>query len=531
MVTMDPTNPPPEQSQPQRSAAPQYTTVGSVWNPQSLPLQPPVRRGRAMKSALMHPYSDRPSSTVQHYSPLQQNFDRAVSPDHPILAERIAIQERERAILASSPRLPVHQPYLHTQPQAANPPTFPANPFDAGDLPVEGRDRQITEPNDTSNTLIHMTTKSLTNLASYPNPMQKSAQKMLEKARQPLAPATNQAPDPREETDLPVGGPPASLRDTRSEFAAMAHLPQSDRADEYGDFTRLSGTHDQTAAAPCFRETASRLAVLSRGPGAPQPLTAGPPGQRQYRPSGLDPASDASRRDAQRLRELNDVIASAQQSALPSRTPQPLQLRRRMHTIGERSSPVPESRGWPSLRTPANIGNEAPESLDHIIDTLPPEEARKFYPHAFPSNYNYVSSAANDGWWKQKLLLLEDGEELKLHSQTVSQHGGDLNAPTARKDGTLGGTYSRVCTLGRDFDIPSHRDAGDDLDRVGGSNSNEGPGGTSGNRFDLRPTVEGADDMAACNHAETPFGATFRSIPKYSGFPPGYNPPRDGSSR
>ncbi|PSS03246.1 hypothetical protein BD289DRAFT_421618 [Coniella lustricola] len=89
---------PSQESQPRQ---PTYTTVGSVAKPQSnTPLQPPVRRGRALRwppavaddlaafnqSLLANLPRGRPrspattASTLQHYTPLQQNSDRAIDP-------------------------------------------------------------------------------------------------------------------------------------------------------------------------------------------------------------------------------------------------------------------------------------------------------------------------------------------------------------------------------------------------------------------------------------------------------------------
>ncbi|KAI0149563.1 hypothetical protein GGR57DRAFT_225260 [Xylariaceae sp. FL1272] len=94
---MDPNKPSP--GAPDPTPPRQYTTVGSVYTPQTRPLQPPVRRGRTAK-ALFQFKTESPMSSAQlQYTPLQQNSERAVSPP--------------RAVVPSHHTSSSHQPAHH----------------------------------------------------------------------------------------------------------------------------------------------------------------------------------------------------------------------------------------------------------------------------------------------------------------------------------------------------------------------------------------------------------------------------------
>lgn len=203
-----------QQSTPPSHPPRQFTTVGSVYNPQSQPLQPPVRRGRAVKS--LFPYkSESPAGPPQlRYTPLQQNSDRAVSPVRPdleplpsILATT-TVQERQ-----ALQRFDVRSSHIHQSPAMPSAQWSPtAN--NARNAPLIGNrlandsgavaDSTINDnyemrantragsdhgSDKTEAKLFAMNFNTLTNLASYPNPMQGPAQKVLASHRPPPAPA------------------------------------------------------------------------------------------------------------------------------------------------------------------------------------------------------------------------------------------------------------------------------------------------------------------------------------------------------
>ncbi|KAK0633665.1 hypothetical protein B0T14DRAFT_542672 [Immersiella caudata] len=202
---------------------PTYTTVGSIYNPNAAaPLQPPTRRPRTrryppnIQSPPGDPYLSFPNSLLSvlpmkdrvqvsppppvkpapHYSPLQQNYDRAVSPT----------PEEDSTFLLEA-GMPV--PSIRSDSDS-----------------TVSQDAHLTN---------WLNTRGLTNLASYPNPAQSEAKITLARAR--TANVTVQ----RLSSPLPV----------------------------YGAKERTMNIN----AAPA---------------GTPQPLTAGPPGQRQFRPSTFE---------------------------------------------------------------------------------------------------------------------------------------------------------------------------------------------------------------------------------------------------
>ncbi|KAL7621586.1 hypothetical protein AAE478_008911 [Parahypoxylon ruwenzoriense] len=521
---------PPSEKPPQHQAALQYTTVGSVWSPQSLPLQPPVRRGRATKSSFVQPYSDEPSST-HYYSPLQQNFDRAVSPHPPNLTERIAILERGATLerdqtlqfLSMSPQQVVSQPHPYPLPQPVDRPAFPGKQPEAEGLLVdEDHSQQIDENNDTDNPLIHMPTKSLTNLASYPNPMQKAAQRILERARQPHHTMANQAPDFEKEYNLPVAGPATGLRNAHPDPSAMARLPQSDRIDEYSGPYRSLGPRDPSLASPYARDTYNHNDILSKGPGAPQPLTAGPPGQRQYRPSVFDPTGDGSRKDMQKPRGLDENMPIDHphqpfQSLQPSQAPQ---HQRPMYPTSGQASSSYQSEGYPSIQAPVGMGKASFHSNDKMFDSLPPEEAEEFYPHGLPSNYNYQPSAMGGDWWAQKLNLLENAKQPEPHQRDALSRQRDPSFQAAHKEKLYSDFYAGTRTFTKSLDALLRENTRHDFVRTVGNAPNKVTQGNNGNGLYRQLTIEEANDIAIHKHAEPLLGMLYQNMVKHSGVSP-----------
>ncbi|KAI1851908.1 hypothetical protein JX266_002761 [Neoarthrinium moseri] len=252
-------------------AAPKYTTVGSICKTNTAPLQAPARRGRTVKAPL---HSDivtfqGPSSAwsfglaVQsrspppsagqplHYSPLQQNYDRAVSPA--VSHASAGPDDMSRTSLLSA--------------DAAN-----AGKHDDANISTDVQVDDNGTPNE-NDTLRQMSVKTLTNLASYPNPEQKNAQKMLQRART---------------LPLPDQSQPVNL--------SFESFPQK---------------HDPRMAAPQLL-----------------PLTAGPPGLRQQKSLTIGPSST----DRQRTTVHTDMsaaqvnifrTASAQSQYAATREPPP----------------------------------------------------------------------------------------------------------------------------------------------------------------------------------------------------------------
>jgi hypothetical protein len=196
-----------QQSTPPR----QYTTVGSVYHPQPQPLQPPVRRGRTIKS--LFPYkSEAPVGQSQlKYTPLQQNSDRAISPArmNPDSLHDITNQERQVlqkfGVAVPNIQQTINMPRLLQSPIGESPDQARNDRNQANtsigtvvgpvattpdSVMVANSNAELEDGSDGVDTkpIATMNFNSLTNLASYPNPMQRAAQRVLASHRPHPAP-------------------------------------------------------------------------------------------------------------------------------------------------------------------------------------------------------------------------------------------------------------------------------------------------------------------------------------------------------
>ncbi|KAK2057939.1 hypothetical protein LY76DRAFT_616850 [Colletotrichum caudatum] len=306
-----------------------YTTAGTIYNPSnSQPLQPPVRRGRTLKwppvgaaasdlslfpkSVLaglpLKPQNLGPKSTsplpyqIPQYSPLQQNYDRAISPvtDN----SRGSPNDSDVSSLPSS-RIPSYNmsSIQVSSVDGVMPTSAVGNRVDAESSGDE--DDESTGENPLKN----FTVKGLQNLASYPNPNQKRAQKTLLRARPGATPAPSTGNVSRTATpsygtrffDTPDvvkdgANSPGLFHSAKTDPNAVLKLQADQRPIRDLDIPwRANGAtpppppglfpaHNVQRSIP----HSTYKSTLATGPGAPRPLTAGPPGQRQYRTSTLD---------------------------------------------------------------------------------------------------------------------------------------------------------------------------------------------------------------------------------------------------
>ncbi|RCI09628.1 hypothetical protein L249_3884 [Ophiocordyceps polyrhachis-furcata BCC 54312] len=260
---------------------PTYTTAGTIYNPNTaLPLQPPARRARANRFQPGSSHSDLPlfhrpmlapgqfscsprvdssSKLPLQYTPLQQNYDRAVSP----------INDSDHAALNMALCLP------HPLPEKAPAPLcFLLADKDDGDKAKDDEQQPVTTAEDDKQDQLRMQSlkkmpiKSVNNLASYPNPTQRAARMALREGGGGGGGAAGGG----------AGGPSfVPGQDTPMGLLRPADAMNTDHA---GPPPRLLPTaRDADGSTPM---------TLANGPGAPMPLTAGPPGQRQYRPSTFE---------------------------------------------------------------------------------------------------------------------------------------------------------------------------------------------------------------------------------------------------
>ncbi|KAJ4316727.1 hypothetical protein N0V84_007721 [Fusarium piperis] len=279
-----------------------YTTAGTPYNPNTLPLQPPVRRCRMLKwTAGLHtsglslfPKSAlaslpvkfvNHSSSSQEYSPLQTSFDQVISPIHDIEHTCVNMSAEVPRLVASATPSPL--------------PSLFSDAARAGLSDGEASDDGENEYELGMDPLLNMTVKSLQNLASYPNPNQKRAQKalfrgtkaareaykMYTRSEEPSTPL-NRRTGHQEPPQIHVDSP-SMLRYSQTETIGYAR-PQDDGFwNPPGKSYAIQPDTAKPFDAAVGGRTSDKFssATLASGPGAPRPLSAGPPGHRQYRPS------------------------------------------------------------------------------------------------------------------------------------------------------------------------------------------------------------------------------------------------------
>ncbi|KAF4124628.1 hypothetical protein GMORB2_5294 [Geosmithia morbida] len=298
-----------------------YTTAGTIYNPKTTqPLQPPARRGRSFRWPNGGPHTDlnlfpkaalaalplryssaRRSVTPLQYSPLQQNYDRAISPkflrdlDHQpfsMLAAQLTPPEMDGCVQSCRPESPVTTPPSFDW--SGNSPACSGGAKDDRDDDSESDGDFSTDP------LAAMTVKSLQNLASYPNPNQKKARRVLRGARSNIQ-VMGDVPRGRSPPSvvglaMPTGAPSkpedldawgfyrSGMQGMSSALvqngAAHRSLPECVRG------LGVYGTHP--ASATGHEDVNQPTSALTVASDAPRPLTAGPPGQRQCRPSTFE---------------------------------------------------------------------------------------------------------------------------------------------------------------------------------------------------------------------------------------------------
>ncbi|KUI62004.1 hypothetical protein VP1G_09140 [Cytospora mali] len=350
-----------------------YTTAGTVYNPNAaIPLQPPTRKGRVSRwpppsqaefalfnKSIPSGYSHRRSppttaSSLKHYSPLQQNSDRAVEPS-------TARTCMERSISDSS-----------SVSFAASNPLGSMTGLDENNDQFSNMGLQyVTKEKDDLARLNNLGVKALTSLASYPNLHQQLAQRALDKARQTVkANETSRAMSPT-----------SSRQGIQRQQEGSGALPSTmnlgrDYADTYGRIPRIDHTVGST-----------RSTVLSSGPGAPRPLTAGPPGQRQYKVATLEGAFRALQSN---VRRPSSAIDEAHFDINPSALvnlgrPTTANMSSQPHTQSSSSFGRP-----PQYNAFATVHPSDPARRPgRTRDTLPVDPLRLYFPRGFPSDYHF----------------------------------------------------------------------------------------------------------------------------------------------
>ena len=440
-----------------------YTTVGSLYNPQaSQPLQAPTRRGRnikwpptllsdpprpaltkAMLSSLPyitnHHLTQSPPNDLHnllHYSPLRQNFDRAVSPpsNGPVSALPVG-QTRDTPSFAAT-----------TIPNIlgdSSPGTIATAGFGkAGDTISRADEREEGEKDEESlgddEALRRMNVRALRNLASYDNPMQRRAQKILSGVK-PLPsanPRVQARPSPSYyEPTEPMDeqrGHVLSGRNTRSDPVAMTNILQQERTGGTQPLKFPPGLgypHQGIAGFSGLQITReeSPASILSRGPGAPQPLTAGPPGQRHYRASALESVMHGVQSSMRKNVEIED------QGLIPN--PYNGQVLHGQTPITvDKESGLSFDTDTPSFTQDMLAFGNSKETTKprYVVDTMCAEDVQVWYPEGLPAGFGRATTIVPKHW----------ADDYPLDSTHEQRRKSNLKSHDARtREHFYSGTY------------------------------------------------------------------------------------------
>ncbi|KAM0276255.1 hypothetical protein ACHAQH_006930 [Verticillium albo-atrum] len=419
-----------------------YTTAGTIYNPDSLqPIQAPTRRVRSHKWGMTSAASSElsflpksviaslpmssshsrnnasmnPDSVVPQYSPLQQNLDRAVSPIASAQSPRSPSPADMEPSQIWPGSVPPNQPVISSEPIFDN-----CKPTEKCNMNQDEPDEDMSEDPITT-----LTVKSLNSLASYPNPNQQKAQKALRArpgARSAASTGGNNT-NSRSATpsfgtfsfgssDLDAGRStsPTAFRTGALIFSAEGKQRETGPVRQFNSLPpELDGLEFQSADNTYGGNTVYK-SNLASGPGAPKPLTAGPPGQRQYKAGNIDPTL----RNPQNNTPHKFVVADDDPAAVEFRAL--LQNTNKLAATemlcpanasggvsfqfnevasplkGLRHTSVPETTRMPAFGTQITQHTASSTTRGpHIWDTKHSDEVKDFYPGGGPSFQNLTS--------------------------------------------------------------------------------------------------------------------------------------------
>ena len=263
------------------STQPTYTTAGTLYKPEnSQPLQAPLRRGRPFRNYSERFTFEQPLDTVaparnfsdsmartsvnsrEPYSPLQQNYDRAIPPTTSSVSSA-----------KKSPTLVTQDQGSYTMSAEAASPVVNSNTENIKDDEEQAAE---SDGDPSTNSLRSLTASSLKNLASYDNPNRDSARRLFQKSvtqprtqPAPLAGAQVRGKNLALPPGLEKGIQERFQRNALMNGATYESMPSPDK---YGA-PPISMTQSVRTTTP----------TVATSSGTPYPLTAGPPGQRQHR--------------------------------------------------------------------------------------------------------------------------------------------------------------------------------------------------------------------------------------------------------
>lgn len=420
---------PTNNSHTQASQQATYTTAGTIFNPQTAPpLQPPARRGRATRWPPAAPtdlsafsngvvgaiprsrYRSPPTtaSTLRHYTPLQQNHDRAMDPT-----------QRTPTSLSNPRRTTSEDSSTMSLPNTLQFNNQNGGPGSDGSLQDEDEGSQF----------INLSTKTLTNLAAYPNPSQKAAQKCLDRARETINRSSHNS--------RPTS--PGMSRPGYDGAGASASVRGA---------VRDNFTHYSSVPRNVYTTNSTRSSMLSNGPGAPQPLTAGPPGQRQYQASTLQGPIRALQESAQNPFS-SDMSESFPSTNHPSR-PGLNSLGRQLYTT---TSDPPRTVQQDMRPSTSQYGHGSPQPAEHTVSRDAPM-ACEAVPH-------HSTVREGKGRWAAKIRETRTQEQVSHYYKEgpIRDYNGNgiVSVPEDNSDLQFSRHRASRSLFDKDMDTKRHR--------------------------------------------------------------------------
>ncbi|KAF6810046.1 hypothetical protein CSOJ01_06569 [Colletotrichum sojae] len=468
-----------------------YTTAGTIYNPNNAPpLQPPVRRSRGAfkwsltggptpelsllpKAALaalplrgQNIESNAPSSPFPKYSPLQQNYDRAVGPamDHSRQSSKNLLDtDNMSASFISSVNI---GSIMRTPSDAASTNASIADKHVDADSSDDDDDETSGE-----NALKNLNVKSLHNLASYPNPNQKAAQKALSRTRpgvvglsvgaigsQYSTPSPGSFAGEKQDNRNGVTPSPGLVQPYMFEHTSVpAQTEVKPPRDPAALWRAGNGAGANMTAPTPFSSNVNGgqrnnpaggyKSTLATGPGAPRPLTAGPPGQRQYRATAFDstlkaplngPNADVLRDDS--MDDFSSGFHAMNLNvAYDDRSDSTNQNTSQGMLISPCATPIDLVASLPMLVSSSTVDRGLDDYFEALFDTrrrsVPvvdyekPESVEEYYPRGLPAFGTYQQQEGD--WqeqyrrgprpaWKPGTCWMTD-EELKRRNDRITR--------------------------------------------------------------------------------------------------------------
>ncbi|MDA4132882.1 MAG: hypothetical protein OK454_07135, partial [Thaumarchaeota archaeon] len=190
--------------------------------------------------------------------------------------------------------------------------------------------------------------------------------------------------------------------------------------------------------------------TLSRGLGAPRPLTAGPPGQRQHKHADLPSSVRTLQENArgygtttggvatQPVTSSRLSIADARAGAREPRQPQPISPFRKPSLLQRQDEREHISGSLSHHPTPLDGDGFLPPisaNRNSILETLPPEAIQRYYPAGLPADYNFESITPLSPGWLDNYPLEQPGRPW-LSTKELTRREAKVNA--AFYEGTEG---------------------------------------------------------------------------------------------